>query len=297
MKADKQGVGVIGASSLIGGLLLSKLSSSGLSVHAFTRGVPAESEEGINWRRLGENYSQNEFSHSSEDAGIRDWVCVAPIWVLQEHFPLLEANGVRRVVVLSSTSRFTKECSSHSMERETADRLTQSEHVLQAWAEANSVEWIILRPTLIYGQGRDKNIAEIARFIRRFGFFPLFGAATGLREPVHADDVAEACLSALLNTDIRDRAYNLSGGERLPYRDMVARVFSAMKRKERVLKVPLWVFRIMVSLLRLVPRYRHWSVAMAERMNQDLVFDHIDAARDFGFSPRRFELKPVDVGK
>jgi len=47
--------------------------------------------------------------------------------------------------------------------------------------------------------------------------------------------------------------------------------------------------------MRLLPRYRHWSVAMAERMNSDLVFDHSDAERDFGFSPRPFWLSLEDL--
>jgi hypothetical protein len=34
---------------------------------------------------------------------------------------------------------------------------------------------------------------------------------------------------------------------------------------------------------------------MAERMNQDLVFDHDEAARDLGYRPRPFRLSPQDV--
>jgi len=30
-------------------------------------------------------------------------------------------------------------------------------------------------------------------------------------------------------------------------------------------------------------------------MNRDLVFDHADAARDLGFSPRLFALSPEDL--
>jgi len=45
-----------------------------------------------------------------------------------------------------------------------------------------------------------------------------------------------------------------------------------------------------------VPRYRNWSSAMAERMNRDLVFDHSEATRDFGFAPRAFVLSAEDVG-
>lgn len=59
--------------------------------------------------------------------------------------------------------------------------------------------------------------------------------------------------------------------------------------------MPLWAFRLAVTMLRRLPRYRQWSAAMAERMNRDLVFDHADAARDLGFKPRGFALAAEDL--
>jgi hypothetical protein len=47
--------------------------------------------------------------------------------------------------------------------------------------------------------------------------------------------------------------------------------------------------------LRAFPRFRHWSAAMAERMNQDLVFDHTEAARELNFFPRNFHLGKEDL--
>ena len=241
------------------------------------------------------------FSRDARSQGIEGdmpyWICLAPIWVLPDYFALLDASGVRRVVVLSSTSRFTKVDSGDVAENAVAAKLIDSEAQVQAWAESRDIEWVVLRPTLIYGQGRDKNISEMARFIRRFGFFPLLGSAQGLRQPIHADDVAAACVAALQAPDAANRAYNLSGGETLVYREMVARVFAALGRPARLVTVPLWAFRLAVAMLRRLPRYRHWSSAMAERMNQDLVFDHAEAARDFGFKPRGFALTAKDVSR
>jgi nucleoside-diphosphate-sugar epimerase len=199
------------------------------------------------------------------------------------------------VVVLSSTSRFTKDDSSDPEEQAMARRLTEAEALVQAWAENRGVEWVILRPTLIYGLGRDKNITEIARFIQRFGFFPLFGKAQGLRQPLHAQDVASACLAALQAPGTVNHAYSLSGGETLTYRDMVTRIFGALGRRPRLFIVPLWVFSLMVAVFRLLPRYRHWSTAMVERMNRDLVFDHDAAAQEFAFKPRGFAPSVDDV--
>jgi nucleoside-diphosphate-sugar epimerase len=220
---------------------------------------------------------------------------VAPIRVLPDYFGLLEAHGVQRVVALSSTSRFTKDVSSDPEEQAVAHRLAEAEERLRVWTENKGVGWVILRPTLIYGRGRDKNISEMARFIRRFGFFPLLGRASGMRQPVHSEDVAAACLAALDLPYAANRAYNLSGGETLTYREMASRVFTALDRRPRLLTVPLGLFRLAVACLRLFPRYRHWSAAMAERMNQDLVFDHTDEARDLGFRPRRFSLVAEDL--
>ena len=58
--------------------------------------------------------------------------------------------------------------------------------------------------------------------------FPLDGQADGLRQPVHAEDVATACVSALTMPAEANRTYNLSDGETLSYREMVCRVFATV---------------------------------------------------------------------
>jgi len=278
-------VSVLGATSLVGECLLPILSRSGWKLFAFSRRPPQPSVGGITWHGTGDR--------TWPQSGL--WVCLAPIWVLPDYFDRLRKCGARRVVVLSSTSRFTKEDSTDSAEQQVSRHLTAGESRLRTWAEGNGIEWVILRPTLIYGRGRDKNIAEMARFIRRFGFFPLLGEASGLRQPIHAEDVAAACVAALQSPAAAHRAYNISGGETLSYREMVRRVFYALHRPPRPATMPLAVFRLAVTCLRLLPRYRHWSTAMAERMTRDLVFDHSDAVRDLGLSPRPFRLTAEDL--
>lgn len=290
---DRTAIGLLGARSLVGQCVIPLLVQAGRDVVAFSRSpAPHETDVGITWWQLDRHASNH-----AANTRVSDWLCIAPIWVLPEHFTLLETYGVRRVLALSSTSRFTKDNSSDPEEQAMALLLSDAEARVQAWAASHGVEWIILRPTLIYGLGHDKNIAEIARFIRRFGFFPLFGKAIGLRQPLHAQDVAHACIAALSSPGAANRAYDLSGAETIAYRDMVARIFNALGRPVRLLPVPLLAFRFAVALLRLLPRYRNWSSAMAERMNRDLVFEHSEATRDFGFEPSPFALAPEDIPK
>ena len=288
---DKQHVGLLGATSLVGGCIQQQLLNKNWRITAFSRKKIKNSHTHITWLQLGTKFQPIPYTNNK----IVIWICAAPIWVLPEYFDLLLTYGIQRIVILSSTSRFTKNVSSDPNEQHTAQLLIKSEDQVQTWARINNVEWIILRPTLIYGMGRDKNITEIARFILRFGFFPLLGTAKGLRQPIHATDVSTACILALEALNLKNCTYNLTGGETLTYRDMVKRIFSALNKKPRLIRVPLWLLRLIIPIMRRIPRYRLWTAAMAERMNQDLVFNSLNTQQDLHFSPGSFVLSAKDL--
>ena len=285
-------VGVLGATSIVGEYLLPLLVEEGWNVVAFSRQaryIKQKSEnQPIIWRLLTKFKSPGIRDVHKTEKPITFWISLAPIWVLSEYFPMLLNCCAKHVVAISSTSRFTKDTSSDPAEKKLAENLAENEEQLAAWAKKEKITFTILRTTLVYGLGRDKNVSVIAAFIRRFAFFSVFGDARGLRQPVHAQDVASACVAALGASAAINRCYNISGGEKVTYREMVCRIFSALGRKPRLLEFPLWLFRVAIVILRIFPPVHNWSAAMAERMNKDLVFDHDDASRDFGFAPRPF---------
>ena len=291
---NEKRVGLLGATSLVGQCLLPLLRQNGWQVRAFSRHRMSDNDSEVKWIQLRESVD-NSCTPEGRFERIEFWICVAPLWVFPDYFQMLEAHGVRRVVALSSTSRFTKSDSSESEEQLIVQRLSEAEVHLQLWAEIKDVDWVIFRPTMVYGLGQDKNISEIVRLVRRFGFFPLVGLAKGLRQPIHAEDVANACVSALENADVINRAYNLSGGETLAYREMISRLFAALGRRPLLIPVPVWFFRLAAFLIRSIPRYRNWNAQMAERMNADLVFDHTEAVRDLNFFPRPFKITSRDL--
>lgn len=274
-------VGVIGAASLVGAQAAAILRGEGRTVFCFSRQKRTGEDQ---WRRLVDAPTEQ----------IPLWIDFGHIWTFEERCEEMKARGARKIVITSSTSRFTKSRIGSSKEAETARMLVEGEEKFSAWCEANAIDWIILRPTLIYGRGKDKNISEIARMILRFGLFPIFGAGNGKRQPVHTDDVAKACVQALYSPS-RNKSYNISGGEVLSYRDMVERVFAALGRKPRMPTVPLPMFRAALMILNRVPRFSQWSPQMAERMNLDMAFDNSEARRDFGFEPRPFRMDAEDV--
>lgn len=281
-------VGVIGATSMVGQCILPLLFDAHFKVVAFSRQSNFPSTDTIIWK------SPNSLPESSVDV-IPYWICLAPIWVISKYFETLKACGARHIIALSSTSRYTKSQSSDDSEKLLAQNIVEAEAKLQCWAEENQVVWTIMRPTLIYGLGQDKNITEIAGLIRRFGFFPLIGKAKGLRQPVHVKDVAWAVLSALSSPAAANKSYNLSGGETITYKAMVERIFISLGKTPLFVEIPIRLMQLTIMVMRCFPRYRQWKLAMAERMNQNLIFDHQEAKKDLGFNPRLFKLEPDDL--
>ena len=86
----------------------------------------------------------------------------------------------------------------------------------------------VLRPTLVYGAGRDANLSRIAATARRLHGFVLPHDARGLRQPVHVDDLAQAAMAALGSPAAAGQAYALGGGEVLGYEVMVQRVLAVL---------------------------------------------------------------------
>jgi len=274
-------IGVLGATSFVGEVLLQQLTSSSINVLALSRQNKPTSLE-IEWIKVS---PENDPTLNEK---VDAWVCLSPIITLHNFFETFERSGAKRVVALSSTSLLTKAESSDPKDRLLSQQLADSEVRLAAWAKKTNVEWVILRPTMIYGLGRDRNVSRISNLISRFGFFPLLGAGKGKRQPVHVEDVATACMLTAIKSTKVNCSYNISGGEILSYREMVGRIFMANNKKPRFIIIPRLLFATALTCVKWLPVFSGVSVAMAERMSQDMSFDHSAAKDDFGFSPRLF---------
>lgn len=273
---------VTGASSQIGHFLLPKLTEAGFSVQALSRRPPATGLAGIRWQHC------DIAAGTVPEIPLTGAIHLAPLPLLPPLLPQLAQLGAKRVIGFGSTSRFTKAASADPAEREYAAALERAEQAIAEFCEPRGIAWTVFRPTLIYGCGMDKNVTAIARLIRRFRFFPLIGGG-GLRQPVHADDLAAACLAAWDRPAAFNRGYDLSGAEVLSYRAMVERIFAAEGVPPRCLPIPLALVRFGIRLLSLLPRYGYLTTEMADRMAADLAFDHARASADFGYAPRPFE--------
>lgn len=194
-----------------------------------------------------------------------------------------------RVIAFGSTSASTKAASSSDDERDVAQRLAQAESRIRQAAHLRGAAATLLRPTLVYGGGQDQTLSHIAALAQRYGCFALPRRALGLRQPVHVQDLASAALLALQSPNAAGNSYDLPGGERLPYREMVKRVLGCLPAQPRLLELPMPLFRVALRVAQARGVARPLTPAAVARMRCDLVFDAGPARRDFAYMPRPFQ--------
>lgn len=276
-----------GASSQIGIFAIPRLVKAGFQVYAISRSGKPESFPDfseVDWL-TGQEAAQSALKYQY-------LLSAGPLELARKY--LAENGQLKAAVVFSSSSVESKQNSGDPREKEQIRHMLALESELMQSARSGAAKLVILRPTLIYGCGLDTNISLLANWARRFGFIPISGSAGGLRQPVHADDLAAVAIKALLFEAELPPVLALCGGETLTYADMAARIFKAFGRTERLLRLPEWLFVALVNTLKLFRPGSGINSEMVRRQQLDMVYDDHQARELLGYSPRTFEPRAED---
>ena len=272
---------VFGASGQIGAPLLDRLNDAGWRVYAVSR-QPRSDAPGRHWLR-------GEFSAVDGLPDAVDAIFSCGPLDLFARWHAQAAIRCPRIVAFGSTSATTKHGSEDEHERGLARRLLGAEAALFAQSEQRGAGATMLRPTLVYGAGRDQTLTRIVGMARRWGRFVLPRRSDGLRQPVHVHDLAAAAFAALASPATHGRSYDLPGGEILAYREMVRRVLAALEPPLPLHELPMPLFRLVVKAAQARGYARDLGDASVARMREDMVFAPGPAQRDFGYAPRAFK--------
>lgn len=272
---------VTGGTGFTGSRLIPLLLKSGFQVRAFVRPTsdrsPLSALE-VEWV-IGD--LSNPESLTSALHGVDALINIASLGFghAESILKSMKEAGVKRGLFISTTAIFTQlNAGSKSI------RLAAEEAI-----HASGLDYTILRPTMIYGSARDRNMWRLIRLLRVTPILPIFGDGESLQQPIFVDDVAQAVLLALQNDVTIRKSYNIAGKAPLTYNQVIDTVASALGKRVWKLHLP---YMPIVHALQLTERLRLRMPIKAEqvlRLNETKAFSYEDAQRDFGFSPRSFE--------
>ncbi|WP_165774615.1 SDR family oxidoreductase [Candidatus Viridilinea mediisalina] len=189
-----------------------------------------------------------------------------------------QAAGVKRAIFMSTTAIFTTLNAASKHVRVAAEATIQS----------SSLDYTILRPTMIYGNKRDRNMVRLINYLQRWPVIPVFGRGTHLQQPVYVDDLARAVVRIIDEPRTFRQNYNLPGQMALTYNQVISTICHQLQRKVYRLHMPT---QPVIRLLLLVERFGLRPPLKAEqimRLNEDKAFDYSEASRDFDYQPLSF---------
>lgn len=191
---------------------------------------------------------------------------------------MCEKNNIQRAIFVSTTAIFTNlNAQTKSIRKKAEDQIKNS-----------NIDWNILRPTMIYGTQKDRNMCRLIKVIKKTPIFPVFGNGTYLQQPIHVDDLAQAIVDVYLNENLRNQEYNLGGKNPLSYNKIITLTAKALGKKVIKLHIPFQLSRLVFKLYEKTSKNPKLKEEQILRLNEDKAFSNEKAIKEFNFKTRTF---------
>jgi len=307
---------VTGACGFIGSHFVEHASAAGHDVVGLCRGDHAEQRPtAVHLRKLGvELISGDVLDGASLRRALQDVDCVVHFaaafresGIDEDYFRRVNvagtanllaaahARGVKRFVLCSTAGIYGQRVPGvideskpvlpwNAYERSKVE----AENEVRRGACAFGMEYVILRPTAVYGP-RDERLLKLFRSAAR-GRFPLFGAGEGRRHMVYVSDLADAFLRACTQPSAVNEEMIVAGPKAVPLREMLRTLAHLANRRSCGPRLPL---RPMLGLAAITedvcnrlkinpPLYRR----RMDFYTNDAAFDWSRARRVLGWEPK-----------
>ena len=224
-------------------------------------------------------------------------VSVCPIWELPNYQTFLATISHPKPLwlVMSSTSVITKSNYKRDKRIGVAARLSHGEAWVNEHRKEGSGPTVVVRPTLIYGGGRNRNINKIKMITRISRLSLNIKFAHGLRSPIHCDDLAQWMTAIVARGfDPRDdpfsgiRSVEISGAHAVSFRDMVCYAADASGATGARLTLSQTSVRLFLRLFGWLPVFREVPRDFVSRLERDFLFPNDNAMSLQGSKMRRY---------
>jgi nucleoside-diphosphate-sugar epimerase len=166
--------------------------------------------------------------------------------------------GVRRFIFLSSIKvngeeTAPGECFSESSKPNPIDPYGvskyEAEEGLRKICEKTGMEYVIIRPPLIYGPGVKANYQRLVQAVKR-GFPLPFGCINNKRSMLALDNLIDFIILTTSEPRAANQTFLLSDGQDLSSKELVTKIALALGLPPRILPVPIILLQVLGRMLR-----------------------------------------------
>ena len=187
-----------------------------------------------------------------------------------------KATGVRRLLYVSSISVTYPVRTPYG-----ASKLAG-----EACVKGSGLDWTIVRPTLVIGDGGGIEFNMYARYVTRFPLYFLPGGGLAKKRPVRSVDLVQGIAAAGLSGAAMGKTYALAGPEEMTMAEMAHRILGARGLRHKMLPLPWWLSKRLAVLKNWIGGNRVSAEQALAGFLYDAVPDIGDAVRDLGYAPK-----------
>ena len=191
--------------------------------------------------------------------------------------------GVRRLIVVHT-------CGVYSKYKAAGEEYRRIDRFVRETCEQHGILLTVLRPTMIYGCSRDRNLIRLIRMADRLPFIPVVNGGYEALQPVHYADLGRSFFDVLIQErSTISKDFILSGEQPILFRDMLLSIGKTLGKPVRLMSCPYWIAYPAAWLLYLLTARKIDLREKIQRMCEPRAYGHEEAAAAFGFHPRSFE--------
>ena len=125
----------------------------------------------------------------------------------------------------------------------------RAEEGLRAIGDETGMEWVIVRPPLVYGPGVKANFAQMMRWLARGRPLPLGGVDRNRRSLLGLDNLVDLLILCLNHPAAANQIFLASDGEDLSTAGLLRRLGAALDKPARLLPFPPALLLVAASLI------------------------------------------------
>lgn len=200
----------------------------------------------------------------------------------REVFEAAACCGVRRIIAVHTAGVYSKYKKAGATYRDIDCYVSDI-------CKKNNINVTILRPTMIFGNEKDRNMIVFIKMIDKLPIMPIINGGRYDIQPVFFEDLGKAFFDVLVHeNDTVNKEYILSGEKPIQLRDAFDAIGQELKKKVVFFSCPYLIAYFGAWLLFLITFSKVDMREEVQRMCESRAFSHEMATHDFGYKPRSF---------
>ena len=189
-----------------------------------------------------------------------------------------KANNIKKFIFISTAVVVSKVQGPYSQSKIDAEQLVKT----------SGIDYVILRPSVVYGEEDTKNLTGIVNIVKKFPIIPIIGSGNQKMQPVHIKDVVQAIIKSSIS-EIKNKVYFVAGPATISFESLINLVAKSLNKHPLKIHIPAFIPIFLVKIYeRIVPKPVIVNEQMA-RLVTDKVYDISETIKDLNFNPVAIE--------